>query len=119
MLRDLTVTELRLMVGWWDSGTDTQPTEVHTITDVLYMSAGRSIYRAAVLTMFAHETLLQLDLNPLGVFCCNKTSGKIIVCLTGLALLIRLCPRHVKIFPNRVFFTAALARDFKNYNHLS
>lgn len=112
MLRDLTVTELRLMVGWWDSGTDTQPTEVHTITDVLYMSAGRSIYRAAVLTMFAHETLLQLDLNPLGVFCCNKTSGKIIVCLTGLALLIRLCPRHVKNIPQSGFLYSCVGQGF-------
>ena len=42
------------------------------------------------------------------------TSGKIIVCLTGLALLIRLCPRDVKIFPNWVLFTAVLGRDFKN-----
>lgn len=32
---------------------------------------------------------------PMGVFHCNMTSGKITVCLTGLALLIRLCPRDL------------------------
>ncbi len=51
---------------------------------------------------------------PMGVFYCNMTSGKIIACVTGLALLIRLCPRDVKIFPSWVFFTAALGSDFKN-----
>lgn len=56
-------TELRLMVGWWDSGShNIQPTiEIHTFADVLYMSAGCSIYRVAVLKMFTHEALLQLD----------------------------------------------------------
>lgn len=45
-------TELRLMVGWWRSGShNTQPTtEGHTITDVLYMSAGSPCKQAAVFT---------------------------------------------------------------------
>lgn len=55
-----------------------------------------------------------LTKTPMGVFHYYMTSGKIIVCLTGLALLIRLYPRDVKIFPNRVFFTATLGSGFKN-----
>ena len=51
---------------------------------------------------------------PMGVFQCNMTCGKIIVCLIGLALLVRLCPRDVNIFPNCVSFTAALGWIFKN-----
>lgn len=50
-------------------GATTPPTaEGHTATDVLYMSAGCSIYRAAVLAMFTHEALLQFDYNPHGCF---------------------------------------------------
>lgn len=50
-------------------GATTPPTaEGRTATYVLYMSAGCSIYRAAVLTMFTHEALLQFDYNPHGCF---------------------------------------------------
>lgn len=44
--------ELRLMVGWWRSGSrNAQPTtEGHAITEALYMSAGSTCKRAAVFT---------------------------------------------------------------------
>lgn len=78
------------------------------------MHAACSIYRAAVFAMFTHEDLLGLTV-PHGFLPsshCSVTSGEIILCLTGLALLVTLTPKDVKIFPNWVFFTAASGRGF-------
>lgn len=86
MLRDFDrETELRLMVGRRESGSPKKEPTIGIALPV-YCTCQPAVLFTELLPM---RLWCNSSRIPMGVFYCNMTSGKIIVFLTGLALLIR------------------------------